>query len=145
MSFHSWLQNLRSALAPRRGQRHRGRQGSLRAATYQPNLEALEERITPSLSPAWGFPVSGGAVTVGDFTSDGIPDLATSGGDLLLGNGYGGFVAGRPFAGGGRPAADFNNDRNLDLVMVGSGQVSVLPGNGNGTFRPPVQTAILPD
>ena len=44
MSFHSWLQNLRSALAPGRGQRKHGRRGSLRAATHRPNLEVLEDR-----------------------------------------------------------------------------------------------------
>jgi len=44
MSFNSWLQNLRSALAPGRGQRHYGRRGSLRAATPRPNLEVLEDR-----------------------------------------------------------------------------------------------------
>src|SRR5205085_11986091 len=58
MSFHSWLQNLRSALAPRRGQRKHGRRGSARAATYRPNLEVLEDRLTPSF--AWG----------GDYTLD---------------------------------------------------------------------------
>ena len=57
MSFHSWLQNLRSALAPGRGQRHHGRRGSLRAATHRPNLEVLEDRLMPSFSPAASFPV----------------------------------------------------------------------------------------
>src|SRR4051794_40810187 len=49
MSLHSWLQNLRSALAPARGQRHRGRPGSPRAATHRPNLEVLEGRCVPAL------------------------------------------------------------------------------------------------
>ena len=49
MSFHSWLQNLRSALAPGRGQRHHRRRGSLRAATHRPNLEVLEDRCVPAL------------------------------------------------------------------------------------------------
>jgi uncharacterized protein (TIGR03118 family) len=48
MSLHSWLQNLRSALAPRRGQRKHKRRGSLRAATFRPNLEILEDRTVPS-------------------------------------------------------------------------------------------------
>ena len=48
MSFHSWLQNLRSALAPGRGQRHHRRRGSLRAATHRLNLEALEDRCLPA-------------------------------------------------------------------------------------------------
>ena len=44
MSFHSWLQSLRSTLAPGRGQRNPRRRGSLRAATHRPHLEALEVR-----------------------------------------------------------------------------------------------------
>src|SRR5437588_6401510 len=48
MSFTSWLQNLRSALAPRRGQRHHGRRGSLRAASHRLNLEVLDDRCLPS-------------------------------------------------------------------------------------------------
>src|SRR5260370_35979230 len=48
MSFNSWLQNLRSALAPSRGQRNHRRRGSRRAATHRPNHEALEDRCEPS-------------------------------------------------------------------------------------------------
>jgi uncharacterized protein (TIGR03118 family) len=44
MSFYSWLQNLRSALAPGRGQRRSAR----RAATHRPRLEVLEDRTVPS-------------------------------------------------------------------------------------------------
>ena len=51
MSFPSWLQNLRSALAPGRGQRHHGRRASHRAATHRPNLEVLEDRCLLSFSP----------------------------------------------------------------------------------------------
>src|SRR5207248_8837098 len=49
MLLHSWLRNLRSALAPRRGQRHHVRRGSLRAATHRPSFEPLEERCVPAL------------------------------------------------------------------------------------------------
>src|SRR5262245_49110462 len=44
MSLHTWMQNLRSALTRRRGQRHRGRLRSHRAVTYAPMLEVLEDR-----------------------------------------------------------------------------------------------------
>ena len=54
MSFNSWLQNLRSALAP---SRYHGRRRSLRAATHRPNLEVLEDRCLLSFSPAASFPV----------------------------------------------------------------------------------------
>ena len=55
MSFHSWLQSLRSALAPGRGQRQHRRRGSQRAATYRPNLEVLEDRCLLSFSAPVGY------------------------------------------------------------------------------------------
>jgi probable HAF family extracellular repeat protein len=48
MSFHSWLQNVRSAIAPSRGHRIHRQRHSLRAATHRPNLEALEGRCVPA-------------------------------------------------------------------------------------------------
>ena len=102
MSFHSWLQNLRSALTPGRGQPHHRPRGSRRAATHRLNLEVLEGRLTPSFTWAGSFPVSGAMVTA-DFNNDGHLDLATNAGDLLLGDGNGGFVAGSPFAAGACP------------------------------------------
>src|SRR5262249_15629186 len=48
MSLYSWLQNLRSALAPGRGLRQHRRRGSARAARHRPNLEVLEDRTLPS-------------------------------------------------------------------------------------------------
>ena len=48
MSFHSWLQSLRSTLVPGRGQRHHGRRYSLRAATHRLNLVVLGDRSLPS-------------------------------------------------------------------------------------------------
>src|SRR5262245_47748485 len=49
MSLHSWLQNLRSALAPGQRQRHHGRRGLHRAATHRPSLEVLEDRCVLAL------------------------------------------------------------------------------------------------
>jgi hypothetical protein len=150
MSLHSWLRNLRSALAPGRGQRrHKGRD-SLRAASHRPSVEVLEDRLTPSFSPATSFPVgpSPQAVVTADFNNDGRLDLATAnaGGNtvsVLLGDGRGGFGAANDSAAdiGSRSMAvgDFNNDGNLDLVTV-SDQVagaSTMLGNGDGTFRAP--------
>ena len=73
MSFHSWLQNLRSALAPGRGQRQHRRRGSPRAATHRLNLEVLEDRCLPSFSPAVSYPVGPNpqAVVTADFNNDG--------------------------------------------------------------------------
>jgi hypothetical protein len=160
MSFHSWLQNLHSALAPGRGQRRHGQRGSLRAATHRLNVESLEDRLTPSFSPATTFPVGPHpqAVVSADLNGDGRLDLATANSDsgtvsVLLGDGAGGFGAAvdsdAGSFGGNRAslaAADFNNDGHLDLAAAiyfydapnynnEFGRLSVLPGNGDGTFR----------
>jgi len=97
-------------------------------------------------------------VTVGDFNGDGNKDLATANYwgtnnqgniSILLGNGNGTFgspttyIAGtqgsdwsnspRPF---GIQVGDFNKDGKQDLAVANQGtqQISILLGNGNGTF-----------
>jgi hypothetical protein len=150
MLLYSWLRRLRSTLAPDRGRRHHKGRGSLRAATHRPSLEVLEDRLTPSFSPATSFPVGPNpqVVVTADFNNDGHLDLATTnaGGNtvsVLLSGGRGGFGAANHFATGTGPRSmavgDFNNDGNLDLVTV-SDQVagaSTMLGNGDGTFRAP--------
>jgi hypothetical protein len=92
-------------------------------------------------------------VAVGDFNNDGIPDLAVAdeglnpvgGVSILLGNGNGTFQPAVNYAGGAQlvsvAVGDFNGDGLLDLAVVegaqtgGSPGVSVLLGNGNGTFQ----------
>jgi Calx-beta domain/FG-GAP-like repeat len=152
MSFHSWLRNLRSTLAPGRGQRHHGRRGSLRAATHRLNLEVLEDRRTPSFSPVASFPVdtSPRAVATADFNNDSRLDLATTNYDgtvsVLLGDGQGGFGAASQFTalsiGSSLAVGDFNNDGNLDVATIGN-QLSVLLSDGDGTFRPPVNIGLV--
>ena len=94
----------------------------------------------------------------GDFNGDGKPDLAilsydgydTSYITILLNNGDGSFsgkptvivykqgITGGDVIIGTLAAADFNGDGKLDLAVVGdyvsSGGVTILLGNGDGTF-----------
>jgi hypothetical protein len=95
------------------------------------------------------------SIATGDFNGDGIPDLAVAnvgcGGtfcygtvSILLGNGDGTFTATASPATGVEPISiavgDFNGDGIADLAVVNcsgnltQGTVSVLLGNGDGTF-----------
>jgi len=106
-------------------------------------------------------PVTGGpsAVAVGDFNGDGKPDLAvvtynTSTVTVLLGNGDGSFtqVSSSPQTGfepASIAAGDFNGDGILDLAVTNlndgnpePGSVTVLLGNGDGTFTPTAESPV---
>jgi Calx-beta domain/FG-GAP-like repeat len=153
MSFQSWLQCIRSALTPSRGQRHDGRR--FRATLHRPSLEILEDRLTPSFTPvAWTYPVGPNpayAVGTGDFNNDGHLDLAATNYIdsplVLLSDGQGGFgsvddgtFAAPIYSTALTAVADFNGDGRLDVLTVeggsdfgGVGQVSL--GRGDGTFE----------
>ncbi len=107
------------------------------------------------------------AVAVGDFNGDGKPDLAVANagnpqiGDdgnvsVLLGNGDGTFQAALNVAAGKNPfsiaVGDFNGDGRPDVVVANNGinpaggwlagTVSILLGNGDGTFQDHLDYAV---
>ena len=111
-----------------------------------------------------GFPVIANAqgVVAGDFNGDGKLDLAIAISSpasvaILLGNGDGTFQG--PVVSDANPgapqtivAADFNGDGKLDLAVThqlnsspADGGISVLLGNGDGTFQTPVALDVMSD
>src|SRR5262249_11018670 len=98
----------------------------------------------------FGAGVGPRSVAVGDFNGDGVQDLAVANSgfvstnvSVLLGNGDGMFQAAVNFGVGNFPVSvavgDFNGDGVQDLAVVNGGVgyngVSVLLGNGDGTFQ----------
>lgn len=107
-------------------------------AAQTPPRPAVEVRQIPDL---WHD------VWPADFNEDGRTDLIagrrgvpfdTSGPVVVrLGHGNGTFADARTTGASGRPVTigDFDGDRHLDVVVVGSGgAMSILPGRGDGTF-----------
>jgi len=101
------------------------------------------------------------SIAVGDFNGDHAPDLVvTNGADntvsVLLGNGDGTFQTAKTYATEYTPASvtvgDFDHNGMLDLAVANScgsdpackqvGTVSVLLGNGDGTFQSAVDYSV---
>jgi VCBS repeat protein len=110
--------------------------------------------------------VAPNSVVTGDFNGDGMLDLIAADScqnsacdtvgvvTVLLGNGDGTFHGRKKFQAGpfGTSAlfvtsGDFNKDGKLDLLVINNGinvfgTVSVLLGNGDGSFQPPVSYSV---
>ena len=116
------------------------------------NVTVLMGNGSGGFTPATGSPFAAGTgayyIAIGDFTRDGIQDLAVANYydndvTVLVGNGNGTFTADAsgPFGLGTNPVSlatgDFNGDGFQDLVSAdhGSGTLTVLLGNGAGNFH----------
>lgn len=94
----------------------------------------------------YSVPSSHMVSAVADVNGDGNLDIVTNGACVLLGNGDGTFTNGSCGAltlpWGDIAIADFNGDGNLDIATLNSGQIdmllSILLGNGDGTFQNPI-------
>jgi autotransporter-associated beta strand protein len=113
---------------------------------------------TSNIWPSGGAQATGSnpsSVAIGDFNGDGIPDLVvTNSGSntisVFLGNSDGSLKPGLTTPVGTDPTSvvvkDFNGDDKPDIVVANAGNLSqnnlgnitVLLGNGDGTFQAPV-------
>jgi len=146
-------------------QRGDRRDGVRQRRMHKPLLESLEERNLPSLfAPVvYGIGQSPEGLAVGDLRGNGRLDLVTANEgngsvSVLLGNGDRTFQPAVRYATGGtesvsvalarlRPGGPLdvvtaNSNINRVGVSDGNGTVSVLLGNGNGTFRAGVQYSV---
>jgi hypothetical protein len=107
-------------------------------------------RFANPLTTETGSP--GEVVRTADFNRDGIADLAVltaRGVSIYVGNGKGGFAPPVTYDAGVSPTgltvADLLGNGKLDLLVGNAyGDILILVGNGDGTFRPfePVKSAI---
>jgi len=121
--------------------------------SYSNNVSVLLGNGNGTFQPAVSYGTGSGTgpafVAVGDFNHDGKLDLAVANSNssnvsVLLGNGDGTFQTAVNYDVGGAPTSiavgDFNHDGKLDLAVAvpvpgPSTYVSVLLGNGDGTFQ----------
>ena len=95
------------------------------------------------------------SVATGDLDADGDTDVVTDGVNtvsVLLGDGQGNFGAAHYFSTGDDPNAvvqpnsvvlgDFTGDGKLDIATIARSHLSVLAGRGDGTFAPPLDSAV---
>lgn len=124
----------------------------------------------PHFLPTISYPVPGASMAaLADFNGDGFLDVVTANGfsytgagvSLLLGKANGAFQPAKTLVAAGNPgwvvAGDFNNDGKLDIAVANEPDpnlpppvggpsvlaVSLLLGNGDGTFQASIDTTTL--
>ena len=126
-------------------------------ATFGLALCATKASAVDFASPkSYPVGISPAAIAIADFNGDGKLDIAVANSgsasvSILLGNGDGTFKGAVNAPAGPSPQSlaigDFNGDHKLDLIVVNPGDltnnrpgvVNLLLGNGDGSFRAPVQ------
>ena len=149
MTFRRWLDGWKFSARDRRSRR--GQSQRRKAAGAKLSVLTLEDRTVPAFFgpvdyAAGAYPF---AAVAADFNNDSVLDLAVlnyydSSVSVLLGNASvpGTFdPAVTSPTGGSYPLSlavgDFDGDPFLDIATVNSGDVSILLGNGDGSFEPP--------
>jgi FG-GAP-like repeat/FG-GAP repeat len=124
------------------------------ASGYDPQLALYFGNGNGTLKDIRSYRATGyiSLMAMADFNNDGNLDAAVMGenrfGDpqlvILLGTGYGTFrrpLAPMTVSGSAIATADFNNDGNMDLLVLDEGfpgVIAIYLGNGDGTFQPPL-------
>jgi hypothetical protein len=153
--FPAWLRTKLWQTLPRTDRQ--ADQARDRDLFYRPSLERLERRIAPSFLSGVNYPA--GTNPLFASVGDGLMDIVTANHGtgtsgtvsvyLNQGNGqfsrkdwaagpYPNSVVVADFAGNGRLDLIVANDLNSGAGNAGTGEISILYGNGDGTFQAPV-------